>query len=53
MTDADRIHAYGPLQPAAPDDWHDRPRRGVIRLTLLSAGVMIGAAWAVFAMGGA
>ena len=25
MTDADRYHAHGPLQPAAPDPWHDRP----------------------------
>ena len=37
--------------PNLPADWATTSKRGVIRLTLLSAGVMLGAAWAVFAMG--
>ena len=40
MTDADRYHAHGPLQPAAPDCWHDRPYRGTIRLTALSGATL-------------
>ncbi len=37
MTDADRYHAHGPLQPMPPDDWHDRPRRGTLRAVVLLA----------------
>ncbi len=36
MSDADRQYWHGPLQPMAPDDWHDRKqaKRGMIRAML-------------------
>ncbi len=39
MSDADRQWNHGPLQPMAPDDWHDRKqaKRGMIRAMLFGA----------------
>jgi len=41
MTDADRFHAYGPLQPMAPDCWHDRPRRDPWPIILTALGTLV------------
>lgn len=41
MTDADRHHYHGKLQPMAPDPWHDRKRHSATRLWVGALGLVL------------
>lgn len=44
MKDYERFHAHGPLQPAAPDDWHDRKSWPPVWFSLILIAFAIGLA---------
>ena len=56
MTDADRHYNFGPLQPMAPDAWHDRPHRlaewaTALGTAVLCAGLVIAVVLAAIVLG--
>lgn len=42
MSDADSHYNHGPLQPAAPDPWHDRGRLPVVPVWFSIALIALG-----------